>query len=130
LFALWQPGLRSSAPAWRDEEKNMETKAPFRMNDAARKAQERVAKLGKAHSETTFSGLYDNEYAPCAALKRLRDMNGVEVSMVAMAMDTLRIMQREARALMRVSGAVGPDRIVKRVMKKDQFTEFCMNHPA
>lgn len=58
--------------------------------------------------------------------KRLRDMNGVEVTMVAGAMDTLRIKNAEARALMRVSRHVGPDRILKKVMNKEEFVEFCL----
>ena len=77
--------------------------------------------------EVMFRVLWDQtEYALCSGAKRLRDMNGIEVSMVAGAMDTLRIMQTEARALMRVSDAIGHDRILKKVMKKDEFVEFCL----
>lgn len=103
----------------------MEAKAPYQMNDATKRAQERAANLGNAHRDLKLSALYDKEFAPSAAVKRLRDMNGVEVSMVAAAMDTLGIMQIEARALMRVSLAVGPDRVLKKVMKKDEFVEVC-----
>jgi hypothetical protein len=57
-------------------------------------------------------------------------MNGVEVSAVAGAMDTLSIMGMEARALTRVAQEVGHTLRVRDVLTEDQFIEFCMSQKS
>lgn len=79
-------------------------KAPFRMNDAARKAQERVAKLGKAHREA----ILDAPYTINGVSKSLRDHIGADVVshgevMLAQGSTTV----RNARFLIAIGNTAG-----------------------
>lgn len=104
----------------------MEAKAPYRMNDAAKRAQERAKRIGYSHSAAIFGKLYNEKYSVLGGpTKRLCDMNGVEVSAVSTAMDSLAVMNKEARALMRVSQEVGASRAVKDVITEDAFIALC-----
>lgn len=105
--------------------KSYEERVAHIFNKSAEATRQRMANSGQHFREAAFDALYDKQYAPGADLKRLRDMTGAEVRIVATAMNTLCTAPTEARALVRVSEAVGLDRVVKKVMKKDEFVAFC-----